>query len=78
MKKAIWIVCFLTFLSALSAAGQMTVVTETEQEGKVCDMILALKVVRNADNYVRKVTHGKRHLFTYISIVQLKMMIIIG
>jgi hypothetical protein len=42
-------------------------IKETKQGGEICDLILMLKVVKNADNYVRKVTRGKRHLFAYIS-----------
>jgi hypothetical protein len=67
MRKAVPIVCFFIFLFSIAAVGQVQVIKETKEGGKICDLILALNVVRYADNYVRKVTHGKRHLFAYIS-----------
>ncbi len=60
---ALW-AFLLVFTSGYSK--QEKVIKETKEEGKVCNLVLSLSVVRNADNYVRTVTKGKRHLFTYI------------
>jgi hypothetical protein len=67
MKKAGLILCFFILVLIIPAAGQVKVIKETKQESKICNLILMLPVVKNADNYVRKTSHGKRHLFTYIS-----------
>jgi hypothetical protein len=66
MKKAIIIICLLSFSSNLITFGQITKIKKTKEEAKVCELIASLPVVVHADNYVRKVTKGKRHLFTYL------------
>lgn len=47
-------------------AQEPITVAEPKLEAKICDMILDMPEVRKADYYTRKVTHGKRHLFTYV------------
>jgi hypothetical protein len=66
MRKVLSIIFSFTLFSVITAVGQVKVIKETTQESKVCNLILMLPVVRNADTYVKKVTKGKRHLFTSI------------
>jgi len=68
MRKIISILWFFMFVYTIAVCKQVKVIKEPKEEGKVCDLVLSLSVVRNADNYVRKATKGKRHLFTYVPI----------
>jgi hypothetical protein len=67
MTRITSILLLLTFVYASAVGKQEKVIKETKKESKVCHLVLSLSVVRNADNYVRKVSKGKRHLFTYIA-----------
>ena len=50
-----------------TAYSQLRQAKETKEESKVCDLVARLPEVINADNYVKKVTKGKRHLFSYLA-----------
>jgi len=66
MRRITSILLLLTLVYTTAVGKQEKVIKETKEESKVCDLVVSLSVVRNADNYVRKVTKGKRHLFAYI------------
>lgn len=47
--------------------GQITYIKESKGGSKATDLIAGLPEVINADNYVKRVTKGKRHLFNYLA-----------
>jgi hypothetical protein len=58
----------LLFLSlAFSAFGQTTYFKETKKESKIVDLVASLPEVINADNYVKRITKGKRHLVSFLA-----------
>jgi len=62
---------FLTFLILVLGipaicTSQVKVIHATKEDDKIMDLVLMLPEVRNADNYVRRGTKDKRHLFTYV------------
>jgi len=65
MKNLIPLSILLLLLSYFATA-QNTVKISKEGE-KALDLVAKLPEVINADNYVKKVTNGKRHLFSYLA-----------
>lgn len=66
MKVSLSISLFFLLL-IFSASGQTTYVKETKKESKAVDLVARLPEVINADNYVKKVSKGKRHLVSYLA-----------
>ena len=56
------LILFFLAISSIFAFAQVTEIKLTKEEDKVTDFVANLPVVTHADNYVRKVSKGKRHL----------------
>ena len=64
--KILLFLSLLLLLNSPDVSSQTIVVKETKEESKVCNLIARLPEVINADQYIKKVTNGKRHLLSYL------------
>jgi hypothetical protein len=67
LMKILLSLSILISFFASRVTSQTIVVKETKEESKVCNLISRLPEVINADNYVKKATKTKRHLFSYLA-----------